>query len=95
MKSKNRLSAVVISAALALSVTTQAKVENGEAVDMKSLPAAVQKAIKDTAGTSEIIRVQKEDDPNGKWNYEVVAKTGGKQWAFEVDPSGKVLRKHS
>ena len=38
--------------------------------------------------------MEREDDKNGKWNYEVVVKTNGKEWAFEVDPNGKYVRKH-
>jgi hypothetical protein len=33
--------------------------------------------------------VRREDDPGGKWNYEGVVKTNGKEWGFEVDPKGK------
>jgi uncharacterized membrane protein YkoI len=38
---------------------------------------------------------RKLDDTSGRWNYEVVVKTAGKQWGFEVDPNGKVLKKHT
>jgi uncharacterized membrane protein YkoI len=38
--------------------------------------------------------VEREDDKNGKWNYEVVVKTNGKEWEFEVDPNGKYVAKH-
>jgi hypothetical protein len=39
--------------------------------------------------------IGREDDANGKWNYEVVVRTNGKESAFEVDPSGKFLKKHT
>jgi uncharacterized membrane protein YkoI len=39
--------------------------------------------------------VRREDDANGKWNYEVVVKENGKESGFEVDPRGKFLRQHS
>jgi uncharacterized membrane protein YkoI len=39
--------------------------------------------------------VQREDDKNGKWNYEVIVKTDGKEWGFEVDPNGKYLKMHA
>jgi len=37
----------------------------------------------------------REDDANGKWNYEVVVRTNGKKSAFEVDPNGKFLKEHT
>jgi len=39
--------------------------------------------------------VEREDDKNGKWNYEVIVKTNGKKWGFEVDPNGKYVRNHA
>ena len=42
----------------------------------------------------EIVGVRREDDTNGKWTYEVVVRTNGKEWGFEVDPNGKLLRTH-
>ena len=60
----------------------------------KSLPAAVQATITEKAAGGEILQVQREDDKNGKWNYEVVVKTNGKEWGFEVDPKGKFVKKH-
>jgi hypothetical protein len=38
---------------------------------------------------------KREDNTNGKWNYEVVVKTNGKEWGIEVDPNGKFLRQQS
>jgi hypothetical protein len=32
---------------------------------------------------------------NGKWNYEVVVRTNGKESGFELDPKGKFLRQHA
>lgn len=75
-------------------LTAQAAEPKSEVVDQKTLPAAVQKTIKEKAAGGEIVRVQREDDKNGKWNYEVVVKTNGKEWGFEVDPNGKYLKKH-
>jgi uncharacterized membrane protein YkoI len=94
MKTKNLLMAVAVSAGLAFSVTAQAGEHKSEMVDQKTLPAAVQKTITEKAAGGEIIRVQREDDKNGKWNYEVLVKTDGKEWGFEVDPNGKYLKKH-
>jgi hypothetical protein len=36
------------------------------------------------AAGGEIVRVKRED-PDGRWNYEAVARTSGKEWGFEVD----------
>ena len=66
----------------------------GEMVDMKSLPANVQQTIHKQAAGGEIVRVKREDDMNGKWNYEVTVKSNGKEWGFEVDSNGKAVKKH-
>ena len=58
-----------------------------EVVAMKCCPKAVQKTIIEVAG-GEIIKVEREDDKDGKWNYEATVKTNGKEWGFEVDPIG-------
>jgi uncharacterized membrane protein YkoI len=67
----------------------------GEMVSLNSLPAAVQETIKDKAAGGEIVQVKREDDANGRWNYEVVVRTNGNEWGFEVDPNGKFLKKHT
>ena len=94
MKTMNLLLAAVVSAGLAFGLAAQAGEHKGEAVDMKTLPSPVQKTITEKAAGGEIVRVGREDDKNGKWNYEVVVKTNGKEWGFEVDPNGKYLKKH-
>ena len=88
------LLAAVVSASLAFGMAAQAGEHKGETVDMKTLPEAVQKTITEKASGGEIVKVKREDDKNGKWNYEVVVKTGEKEWGFEVDPNGKYLKKH-
>jgi len=95
MKITNLLLATVVSAGLVFGVTAQAGEHKSEVVDLKTLPAAVQKTITDKAAGGKIVRVQREDDKTGKWNYEVVVKTAGKEWGFEVDPNGKFVKKHS
>jgi uncharacterized membrane protein YkoI len=95
MKMTNLLLAAVVSVGLACAVTAQAGEHKSEVVDMKTLPAAVQKTITEKAGAGKVVRVQREDDKSGKWNYEVVVKTDGKEWGFEVDPKGKFVKKHS
>lgn len=95
MKTTRLLLTAVIGAGLAFGVSAQAKEQMGEMVELKSLPAAVQQTIKEKAAGGEIVRVKREDDTNGKWNYEVFVKTNGKEWQFEVDPNGKFVKKHS
>ncbi|HMG03916.1 MAG TPA: hypothetical protein VK581_00560 [Chthoniobacterales bacterium] len=94
MKIRNMLLAAIMSAGLAFGLAAQAGEKKSEVVDQKTLPAAVQKTIKEKATGGEIVRVQREDDKNGKWNYEVIVKTNGKEWGFEVDPQGKYLKRH-
>ena len=36
----------------------------------------------------------REDDPDGKWNYEVFVKASGKESLFEVDPNGNFVKQH-
>jgi uncharacterized membrane protein YkoI len=95
MKRMDLLLVAVVTAGLAFGLTAQAGEHKSEVVDQKTLPAAVQETIKEKAAGGEVVRVQREDDKNGKWNYEVVVKTDGKEWGFEVDPNGKFVKKHS
>jgi len=41
-----------------------------------------------------VVMTKSSDDPNGKWNYEVVVKTNGKESGFEVDPNGRFVKHH-
>lgn len=93
MKTMKLLLTAVVSAGLAFG-TAQASEQMGEAVQLENLPAEVQKTIKEKSAGGEIVTVHREDDKNGKWNYEVVVKTDGKEWGFEVSPNGKYLKKH-
>lgn len=94
MKTTKLLLAATVSASLVFSAVAQAGEHMSEKVDLKTLPPAVQKTITDKVAGGKIVRVEREDDANGKWNYEVVVKTDGKEWGFEVDPKGKFLKKH-
>jgi uncharacterized membrane protein YkoI len=94
MKTIEPLLAAVVSAALTFGMVAQAGEHKGEKVDMKTLPEAVQQTITEKAAGGEIVRVEREDDQSGKWNYEVIVKTDGKKWGFEVDPDGKFVKKH-
>jgi peptidase YpeB-like protein len=95
MKTRNLLLATVATAGLMFGLTVQAGEHKSEVVDQKTLPAAVQKTITEKAAGGKIVRVQREDDKSGKWNYEVVVTTDGKEWGFEVDPNGKYRKKHA
>jgi uncharacterized membrane protein YkoI len=94
MKIKSPLLTVVIGAGLACGLAAQVREQPGEMVQVKSLPASVQQTINQKAAGGQIVRVKREDDANGRWNYEVVVRSQGKEWGFEVDPSGKLLRTH-
>jgi hypothetical protein len=94
VKMTKALLVAAISVGLAFSVAAQPRQQPGEMVEVKSLPASVQQTISQQAAGGEVVRVKREDDTNGKWNYEVVVKTNGKEWSFEVDPNGKFLKKH-
>src|SRR5215469_363539 len=85
----------VISAGFVFSVAAQVSEQPGEKVELKSLPASVQQTITKQAAGGEVVGVKREDDSNGKWNYEVVVRTNGKDWGFEVNPNGKFLKQHA
>lgn len=91
----NPLLAAVVSVGVMFGITAQGGEYKSRGIDLKTLPAAVQKTITETAAGGKIIRVVREDDRDGKWNYEVVVKTDGKDWQFEVDPKGKFVKKHA
>jgi hypothetical protein len=38
---------------------------------------------------------QHEHRSNREWKYEVIVRTNGQEWGFEVDPNGKFLKKHT
>src|SRR5437667_8139141 len=94
VKMTRAMLAAAISAGLAFSAAAQLREQPGEMVEVKSLPASVQQTINKEAAGGEIVQVKREDDANGKWNYEVVVRTNGKEWGFEIDPNGKLLRQH-
>ena len=95
MKTSRGLLAALIGAGLAFGSAAQGKERPGETVELKSLPASVQQTINQKAAGGEVVQVKREDDLNGKWNYEVVVRTNGNDWGFEVDPNGKFLKKHT
>jgi hypothetical protein len=95
MKTTKAVLIMAIGVGLTLSAGTQPGKHPGEKVDLKSLPASVQETIKQKAGGGNVTKVLREDDPDGRWNYEVFVTTNGKQSGFEVDPNGKFLKEHS
>ncbi len=95
MKTTRALLTAVIAAGLAFSAVAQQREQPGEMVELKSLPASVQQTINQRTAGGEVVQVKREDDANGKWNYEVVVRTNGKESGFEVDPSGKFVKQHT
>jgi hypothetical protein len=49
---------------------------------------SVQQTINQQASGGEIVEVKREDDPDGRWNYELVARTSGKEWASRWSRTG-------
>ena len=95
MKATRAVVTAMVGVGLACSAAAQLKEQPGEVVELKSLPASVLQTINQKAAGGEVIQVKREHDTNGKWNYEVVVKTNGKESGFEVDPNRKLQRQHS
>lgn len=94
MKTMKAAVATAICIGFAFGAAAQPGKHPGEDVDLKSLPAAVQETINQKAAGGNVIRVMREDDPDGKWNYEVLVKTNGNDSGFEVDPNGRFVKHH-
>ena len=94
MKTTKAVLATAIGVAFTLGAAAQPGKHPGEKVDLKSLPEAVQKTITEKAAGGSIVKALREDDPDGKWNYEVFVKANGKEAGFEVDPNGKFVKQH-
>ena len=86
--------AITIGVGLSLSMVAEPGKHPGEKVDLKSLPASVQETINQKAAGGNVVNVMREDDPDGKWNYEVLVKANGKDSKFEVDPNGNFVKQH-
>jgi uncharacterized membrane protein len=90
MRITKLVTAIAISAGLALTAAVQAKEKHEEEVVGKAdVPMAVQKAGESEAKGGRIVRWEKEGA-----NYEAVIEKNGKQWGVEINGSGKVLNKH-
>ena len=81
----------MISAALSLGMTAQAKEKKHEEqmINASDVPATVQTAGENEAKGGKILRWEKEGD-----NFEAVISKDGKEWGVKIDPNGKVLSKH-
>lgn len=95
MKTSQLLVTIATATVLSTTMPLYAGEHMSEAVKMKDLPASVQKTITDKAAGGEVVRVSREDDKDGRWNYEVIVKSNGKDWGFEVAPNGDFVRKHT
>lgn len=95
MKTTKAVLAIAIGVGLTLGATAQPGKHPGEKIDLKSLPGSVQDTIKQKAAVGDIVKVFREDDPDGKWNYEVFVKANGKESGFQVNPDGKFVREQS
>ena len=94
MKTMKAVLAIAIGVGLTLGVAAEPGKHPGEKVDLKSLPASVQKTVNEKAAGGQVVKVFREDDPDGKWNYEVSVKANGKDSLFEVDPNGNFVKQH-
>jgi len=92
MKTKNLFTVAAVSAGLAFGVAAQAKEQKHEEQDISSsnVPAAVQQAAQTAAKGANIVRWEKEGA-----NYEAVINQNGKEIGIAINPSGKVLSRHS
>jgi hypothetical protein len=95
VKTTKSVLAIAIGVGLTLGAAAQPGEHPGEKVDMKSLRASVQETIKEKAAGGNFVKILREDDPDGRWNYEVFVKANGKESGFEVDPNGKFVKNHS
>ncbi|HEX4706512.1 MAG TPA: hypothetical protein VH229_02150 [Candidatus Udaeobacter sp.] len=94
MNTTKAVLAMAIGVGLTLGAAAQPGKHPREKFDLKSLPASVQETIKEKAAGGNIIKVLREDDPDGRWNYEVFVTANGKASGFEVDPNGKFVKNH-
>jgi len=91
MKTTKLITALAVSASLALSVAAQAKEEEHQEQEINSsdVPAAVQQAADKQAAGGKVVRWEKE-----RGRYEAVIEKDGKEWGYVFNKSGKMLSKH-
>src|SRR5882724_9740246 len=92
---KHIVPAIAVATVLTLGAwtTVSAEEENEQTVKMSDLPAAAQTTIKDKAGTSEVVKIEKKTE-QGKTVYEAVVNNNGPAWSIEVDANGKFLKQY-
>ena len=84
---------IAVIGSLACPVFLTGAEEKEETVQMSSLSEAVQKTIKDKAGSNEIEKIEKKTE-KGETVFEAVVKKNGKEWSIEVDTNGKFLKQY-
>jgi len=92
MKTINLFTVAAVSVGLAFGVAAQANEEKHEeqTINSSDVPAAVQQAAQTQAKGGTIVRWEKEGA-----NFEAVINQNGKEIGIAINPSGKVLSKHS
>jgi hypothetical protein len=92
MKTKNLFTVAMVSAGLVFGVAAQAADEEHEEeiINSSDVPAAVQEAAKKEAKGAPIVRWEREGII-----YEAVIKENGKEIGIAIDPTGKVVNRHS
>jgi hypothetical protein len=93
MKTILKTMVLAVICSLALPLSSFAKEHEETPVQMSDLPEAVQKTIKDKAGDSEVVRIEKETR-HGQTVYDAVINKSGKESGIEVDENGKYLKTH-
>ena len=91
MKATKLITAIAVSAGLALGVAVQAgeKKHEEQSISSTDVPVSVQKAAEMEAKGGKIVRWEKEGA-----DYEAVIEKNGKEWGFTFDANGKMLGKH-
>ncbi len=77
-------------AIVALVGATMAQEKKGKGLELKSLPAAVQKTVQDNLKGGDIKNISKEKE-DGVEQYEIESVLNGKSRDFNVDSKGKLL----
>jgi plastocyanin len=91
MRTKNLLTAAIVSASLAFTAGAQARGPKHEeqAISASDVPQAVQQAAQAEAKGGTIVRWEKEGA-----NFEAVIQKNGKQTGVDIDAYGKIVSRH-
>jgi hypothetical protein len=60
-------------------------------VRLSELPAAIKKAVKQVAANGRVITIEKEVEGEDPGQYDVVIRSGGKEYEVEISPEGEVI----